>query len=164
MKNNEGWLEPLLATCATDIHDSYQKLCISYARSFAFNPRKALQRFRLLGECKRIQSFLFAYSHVYSTNATSELLIDNMHLWRASRAISTTLLILAIEILIVEGPENLANLSITLYLLLILLSLFLTALSYNRMCYTLFNLACATQSLQRQKPESPTPQTSLEQG
>lgn len=150
MKNNQGWLEPLLSSCSNNIHESYQKLSDCYASTFAFTPGKALQRLRLLGECKRIQSFLFAYSHVYSSNATSDLLTDNLHLWRTSRAISTTLLILAIEILIVEGPGNLRNESITIYLLLTLLSLFLTGLSYNRMCYTLFNLACATRSRQQQ--------------
>ena len=98
-------------------------------------------------QCKHMQSFLFSYIHVFSS--LSEILVDNMHLWRTSRAVSTTLLILAIEVIVLNFQRNLSDWAYMVGLITCFgLSAFITVRAYSRLCFTLFSLACAT----REKP------------
>lgn len=146
IKKNNGWLEPLFKNFSREIHAIYQELLKAFYKPLAFSPANYVSRIKLIGPCKRIQSFLFSFIHIFSSNSTSNILTDNMHLWRTSRAISSTLLILAVEILLLQkGIGEISFFAILFYTTLMLLAFSLTGISYNRMCHSLFTLACVTQ-------------------
>ena len=88
---------------------------------------------------RNIQSFLFSYVQVFSS--MTEMLTDNMHLWRTSRAISTTLLIVSVEVVFFS---NLSNQELLVFGVLFCLSALITLRSYSRLCFNLFSLACVT--------------------
>ena len=147
LKRNKGWLDELSGQCAESIKADYEMFRDHVGTSFVTSFKTAGQRIRLLGKCHRLQTYLSSYIHVFSS--PSEMLVDHIHLWRTSRAISTTLLILAIEVLALKD-HALASYGIMLVLYAILFagSILITLKSYSRMCYTLFGLACATYSKQ----------------
>jgi len=144
LKRNRGWLDTLSAQCPENVRCDYQTLRDHFATTLFVTPRQSWQRIRMARECQNIQTFLFSYVHVFSS--LSETLIDNMHLWRTARAISTTLLILAFEVIYINYYGTIEQPTyIALNLGLFGLSAFLTLRSYSRLCFTLFSLACATQ-------------------
>ncbi len=162
LHRNHDWMDKITAECSPTIHEDYIQLKENFGTGFVVPPAQTRKRFSLGRQCRRIQAFLFSYIHVFSNNATSEMLIDNVHLWRTTRAISTTLLFLGFEVLalyfhtsVEPVPNVAANVadvvydseliySIVVAYILFLLSAALTLSAYTRMCFSLFTLACAT--------------------
>lgn len=145
LKRNQNWLNDMTRQCPENIQQDYRALRDNFDTHFIASPKKMWQRIGLADECKHIETFLFSFIHVYSS--LSEMLVDTMHLWRTSRAISTTLLILAIEVIYLNIRGDLSDWTyIAAHLALFGLSAFITLRSYSRLCFTLFSLACATQS------------------
>lgn len=144
IKRNQAWLNDLTKQCPENIRRDYQILRDHSDSTFLISPKEIWKRISMADEYKRIQTFLFSYIHVFSS--MSETLVDNMHLWRTARAISTTLLILAVEVIYLNFLGDLLNWKYILAnLVLFGLSAFITLRSYDRLCSTLFSLACATQ-------------------
>jgi len=165
VSRNHDWLNGATAECSPSVHADYIQLKENFGTGFIVPPKKTMLRLSLGRQCRRIQAFLFSYIHVFSDNAMPEMLIDNVHLWRTTRAISTTLLFLGFEILVLyfhvdANPESsvaasamapgggLAT-SVAIAYGLFLLSGALTLSAYTRMCFSLFTLACATRGKSR---------------
>ena len=150
LKGNQDWLNNLSRQCPESIQRDYQVLRDAFETDFFVPPKKALERIGMARQYKHVQTFLFSYIHVFSS--MSEMLVDNMHLWRTSRAISTTLLILAVEVILLKSHGDLSAWAyVVLHLILFGLSALITLRSYSRLCFTLFSLACATRELKPQK-------------
>jgi len=175
---NQDWLKAMTDQCPSAIAKDYQVFQAEFDEhaistkeiiSRLFKVSFHQQRFALGAQYRRLQTFMFSYIHTFSSNGISEQLTDHVHVWRTARAISTALFILGIEAVLLidniefdwlgcEGenclrPEWVDMLSI--HLVMISLSAFLTLKSYNRMCYSLFTLTCTTNSLQQ--PHNPSP-------
>jgi len=149
LERNQSWLNDLTDQCPENIKHDYRTLRDLFDTDFIVSPKKVWERIGMADECKHIQTFLFSFIHVFSS--MSEMLVDNMHLWRTSRAISTTLLILAIEVIYLNFSGDLSDWKyIAANLALFGLSAFITLRSYSRLCFTLFSLACTTQEKQSQ--------------
>lgn len=143
LKRNHGWLDELSSQCPENVRCDYQILRDQFVTGILRSPREGWQRIRMGRQYTHIQAFLFSYIHVFSS--LSETLVDNIHLWRTARAISTTLLILALEVIYINYHGSLEQRTyIALNLGLFGLSAFLTLRSYSRLCFSLFSLACAT--------------------
>lgn len=143
IKTNQDWLNALAAECPETIRQDYEALRDNFGTGFFVTYRKLRTRLGMSRQCKNIQTFLFSYIHVFSE--LSDMLVDNMHLWRTSRAISTTLLLLAFEVIYLNIHGNLSDLAYILAnVLLFAISALLTLRSYSRLCFSLFSLACAT--------------------
>ncbi len=156
VSRNIDWLNKMTEKCSTAVAKDYQvfqkefddtnipKKSI-YTR--LLNPHFHYQRFRLLSRYRHLQTFLLSYVHVYSANGTSDQLTDHIHVWRTSRAISTALFIVAIQVIAFKyvKPDS-ESMILIIYGTLFALSAMLTLKSYNRMCFSLFTLSCATNS------------------
>ncbi|NOX77224.1 MAG: hypothetical protein GXP17_11575 [Gammaproteobacteria bacterium] len=173
LHRNDDWMDKITAECSPTVHDDYVQLKEHFGTGFVVSPKQTQKRFSLGRQCRRMQAFLFSYIHAFSSNVTSEILIDNVHLWRTTRAISTTLLFLGFEVLALyfhTDADPVSNVSVTvtdtviydkelIYSMmtayaLFLLSATLTLSAYTRMCFSLFTLACATRAnAQRAKPK-----------
>jgi len=163
VSRNIDWLNKMTEKCSTAVAKNYQvfqeefddknisKKC-TYSR--LLDPGFHYRRFRLLSRYRHLQTFLLSYVHVYSANGTSDQLTDHIHVWRTSRAISTALFIVAIEVVAFENfthaadevPHDSGTMTLIIYGALFALSAMLTLKSYNRMCFSLFTLSCATNS------------------
>ena len=148
LDRNREWLEDMIGDCPGAVRDDYLKLREEFGTRIFVSPLKGFERARLTSCCTRVQSFLFSYIHVFGDNGSPETLGDHVHLWRTARAIGITFWVLAIEILTfgLHGP---GWWTAALGILLTLLGVYTTLRSYNRMCQTLFTLACATHGRQR---------------
>ncbi len=165
ISRNSDWLGKMTQKCSTAVTKDFQ----NFQREFGnteisekhkytrlLNPRFHYRRFDLRSSYRHLQTFLLSYIHVYSSNGTSDQLTDHVHVWRTSRAISTALFIVAIEVIVFENvihaadeiPHNSGSMTLIIYGTLFALSAMLTLKSYNRMCFSLFTLACATNSHQ----------------
>lgn len=154
---NRSWLDTLARQCPKNVKNDYEKLRDGFSTNFFVSPKKAWQRILMARECKHMQTFLFSYIHVFSS--LSETLVDNMHLWRTARAISTTLLILAVEVIYLKYTGSILTdwTLVSLNMILFVLSAFITLRSYIRLCFSLFSLACATYKKTDWKP-TPLPE------
>jgi len=150
LEKNHSWLDKMIDECPGAVHDDYLKLRKEFGANIFASAQRSFKRLRLTSCCTRVQSFLFSYIHVFGDNGTPEVLSDHVHLWRTARAIGITFWVLSVEILLFDlhGSEWIA---ILLAILLFLAAIYTTLRSYNRMCQTLFTLACATYSRQQGK-------------
>src|SRR3569623_116968 len=101
----------------------------------------------------KISAFLLSHVMVFSQAAALEELMDRMHLWRTSRAISTSMVVLAVLLTFItlapfsEGQEHAPGLwliATVIPILLTLLSAVITLGTYSRMCLFLGSLAYPT--------------------
>ncbi len=150
LKTNHGWLDKMVDECPGAVRDDYLRLRKEFGANIFVSARQGLKRLLLTGCCTRVQSFLFSYIHVFGDNGSPEVLSDHVHLWRTARAIGITFWVLSVEILVfgLHGSEWIA---ILVSIALFLAAIYTTLRSYNRMCHTLFTLACATYSRQQEK-------------
>jgi hypothetical protein len=148
LRRNRDWLNNLADQCPENIKQDYRTLRDHIGTIFMFSPQKIWERFLLVRKRKHIQTFLFSYIHVFSS--MPEILVDDMHLYRTSRTVSFILLILATEITFTTTYDSpLGGIYVVAYAFLGLSAL-ITLSSYNRLCFTLFSLACATREKQPQ--------------
>lgn len=140
LRRNRGWLNDMAAHCQETVRKDYQRLRDEFGTDFLVGPRQLWQRFQMNSAYKNIQAYLFAHIQVFAS--MSETLVDNMHLWRTSRAVSTTLLILSIEVFLFGEQSHRAWL---VFAVLFFLSALITLRSYSRLCFSLFSMACVTQ-------------------
>lgn len=139
LRRNQVWLNDLAAHCQKNVQEDYRQLRDDFGTGFVVGPKKLWARIRMNQQYKNIQAFLFSYIHSFSS--MSDTLVDNMHLWRTSRAISTTLLIVSVEIYFFKGQSHHVP---WVFAGLFLLSALITLRSYSRLCFSLFSLACVT--------------------
>ena len=142
LNRNQVWLNEVSAQCPANVKDDYQALRDQFGTSFIVGPQRLWGRMHMNWQYKNIQAFLFSYIHVFSS--LSEMLVDAMHLWRTSRAISTTLLIISVEVFLFTTGSH--GVLLLVFVVLFLLSALITLRSYSRLCFNLFSLACVTQA------------------
>ncbi len=142
---NRDWMDNATESCSPAMYSDYQTLINSFGYDYFPPASKSIERLRLGRECQRIEAFLFSYIHVFSANAASDILLDHLHHWRTSRALSTVLLILCAEAMYFSFFPGSPWWILGLGYIFIFFSAWLTLSSYSRMCFSLFTLACATQ-------------------
>lgn len=155
LKRNSSWMDDMMKSCTGTVSEDYQQICNkSGVKFFFFDSVKKLHwRWQLSRQCKNVQSFLFSFIQVFCKNGSSEILSDNVHVWRISRAIGIIFFVLCLQILLLDfhgrGIVQFGSAAAFLFL-----AIYTTLRSYDRLCYTLFSMACATHH-SRQKTDSP---------
>jgi hypothetical protein len=144
IQRNRVWFDVLAAQFPERIQNEYLDFRDRFGEGFVVTLPKLWERIWLSPAYKNLQSFLFSYVQVFSS--VSQMLDDNMHLWRTSRAISTTLLILAVEVFLFTTSSD--RIQLLYFLLFFGVSALITLRSYSRLCFTLFSLACVTHEKQ----------------
>jgi len=149
VQKNRGWLDRLIAANGEFIAADYQTFVggrvIDWKHPFAwFEQRRCFQK---------ISAFLLSHIMVFSQASALEELMDRIHLWRTSRAISTSMVVLAV--LLTFSPlaplsRGLGNdprlwmIATVIPLLLTLISGLITLGAYSRMCLFLCSLTYST--------------------
>lgn len=166
LDKNEEWFPQFVQENGTYIQSDYERIKAdiigpreSFRRSFAFFrfwKRDAWQRaygeqrrvWRLIGALRsfrRLENLLIA--HVLAASGASNLdwLGDQLRLCRTSRAISASIVILALEVSWLTLAETSAQpwVGIITQYAAMALSLFVTVRAYSRFCTTLFSLTYA---------------------
>ena len=161
---NKGWLEPMLQDYSTYLGDDYDYLCRQSApggeQKDGFSG--LLRHWRKFARSyRRLQALLLSYVRVFSNKEALESLSEQMLLWRTSRAIAVTMIIVALEILgsflvfsfysIYYNQPHLWGSWFTSYVIALVSfvvgwggGLLLQKSAYTQMCDQLFALAYAT--------------------
>ncbi len=147
IQRNQVWLNVLTYQVPGNVLNDYREYRDRFGSGFIVSLPRLWDRVCLSREYRNLQAFLFSYVQVFSS--VSSVLDDNMHLWRTSRAISTTMLILAAEVIWVDALND--RFQFLYFLLIFGVSALITLRSYSRLCFTLFSLASVTQEKQSKK-------------
>jgi len=143
LARNADWMSGMMRGCTGAVQEDYRLIRQQFGAGLFVALPQVWHRLRLSPACKRVQSFLFAFIHVFGDNGTPELLSDQVHLWRTARALGITFWFLSVEMLVL-GHQDSTSVQLAWAALLFLLGIYTTLRSYNRMCHTLFTMACAT--------------------
>lgn len=149
ISKNRPWLDRLIADNRDFIGEDYH----CFINTKAFNWRRPLAWFERRRCYNKLWTFLLSHIMVFSNAAGLDELMDRVHLWRTSRAISTSMVVLGCLMNftpLVHAPfEHDATLNIALTavgvpLVLFAVSALITLGTYSRMCVVLCALAYAT--------------------
>jgi len=147
IQRNQVWIDALTNQIPGNILNDYREYRDRFGNGFIVSLPRLWDRVCLSRAYRNLQAFLFSYVQVFSS--VSAVLDDNMHLWRTSRAISTTMLILAAEVFLIDALSD--RFQFLYFLLIFGVSALITLRSYSRLCFTLFSLASVTQEMQSKK-------------
>jgi hypothetical protein len=135
---------------------SWKALLISFKALLFWHKRfrdeyvdAARQSWALRPAYTRVQTFLLAYVQLSPRAEKLDLLSTQISLWNTSRAISTAMLLVAVEPLLLYGWRatfddvglGSATLSYAMYLGMLLITWLITTAAFNRVCSTVFALA-----------------------
>jgi len=113
----------------------------------------------LVQRCQSFIAFFNSYLLKHSEASQLELLMDQMHLWRAMRAFSSAITLLSLELIVLLGvnlvfpplPDLRLQIGIVLVISLILIILFhkkfadyIIGKSFSRLCMTMLSLVYLT--------------------
>lgn len=149
VQKNRSWLDGLMEADGEFIARDYQMFAagrvVDWRHPFAwFEQRRCYHK---------ISAFLLAHIMACSQSAALEELMDRMHLWRTSRAVSTSTVVLAVLLTfgplapLARGFENDPKqwlVATVVPILLTLISAIITLGTYSRMCLFLGSLAYYT--------------------
>jgi len=149
VQKNRGWLDRLIDDNGGFIAADY----LAFVGGRLVDWRHPLAWFEQRRCFHKISAFLLSHIMVFSQAAALDELMDRIHLWRTSRAISTSLVVLAV--LLTFGPlapisrglehdPRLWLIATVIPLLLTLISAVITLSAYSRMCLYLSSLAYST--------------------
>jgi hypothetical protein len=150
IQKNRGWLDRLIAANGEFIAADYQTFIDGRVRDWKrpmawFEQRRCFQK---------VSAFMLSHIMVFSQASALEELMDRVHLWRTSRAISTSMVVLAVLLTFFYplGPVShgqghdlrLWMIATIIPLLLTLISALITLGTYSRMCLSLCSLTYST--------------------
>ncbi len=150
INKNKTWLKEFTDSNSSYLTHDYTKILsvfneeLSTSKTFATLIHKIKRSFTsltMMYEADRIRSFFISYVLVHAGAEKSQLLIEQIHLWRTGRVISLIIWLFSIEMLFLVTPEG-SNLSYWGLLVfgVALFSTLLATSAYQRMLTTLFSL------------------------
>ncbi|MEK7322354.1 MAG: hypothetical protein AABZ84_04665 [Pseudomonadota bacterium] len=157
ISKNRTWLDRLVADNRDFIEEDYR----CFINTKAFNWRRPLAWFERRRCYNKLWTFLFSHIMVFSNAAGLDELMDRVHLWRTSRAISTSMVVLGCLMnftplvhvsLDRDTALNIALTAVGVPLVLFAVSALITLGTYSRMCVVLCALAYST--VKKQSAES----------
>lgn len=155
---NRPWLDRLIADNREFIGEDYR----IFIESCNFNWKRPLAWFERRRCYNKLWTFLLSHIMVFSKAAGLDELMDRVHIWRTSRAISASMVVLGCLLNftpLVHTPENhaatvtFALTSIGVPVVLFAVSALITLGTYSRMCIVLCSLAYATARKQADEGE-----------
>ena len=157
VSRNRKWLDRLIAANGEFIEEDY----LSFITGRLIDWKHPLAWFERRRSYNKISSFLLSHILVSSPSSALDELMDRVHLWRTSRAISTSMVVLGCLMNftpLAPVPINHGNaagvalISMGIPLLLFAVSALITMGTYSRMCLSLCALAYAS----AQKTDKPS--------
>ncbi|MDH5572104.1 MAG: hypothetical protein OEY89_10085 [Gammaproteobacteria bacterium] len=145
LKRNNDWLEEIFSKSIHSLENSYNYLK-NETEGFIWNPLKLFDIIKKHGAYSNLQAYMFSYIQVNPGIPVTNQLHDHRNLWRISRAITNTVVLLVVEMLILWTHISLFGIQVPVFVILIVLfplSFYITVHAYNRMCYSLFSLTYA---------------------
>lgn len=152
---NREWLGRLIADHKGYCEADYQEFERKYAKGslperLVFWKRyvAAVKRTWSARSYERLWSFFASFVLVESGSSQLSLMMDQYHLWRTGRAVSTALVIVFFEIQSLiwsRGSEIPFLVGFVLPLAMTALAMVITLGTYSRLCFTLFALVYVTQ-------------------
>ncbi len=146
---NRPWLDQLIADNREFIGEDYR----IFIEDCAFNWKKPFAWFERRRSYNKLWTFMLSQVMVFSKAASLEELMDRVHLWRTSRAISTSMVVLGCLLNftpLVHTPDNhaatlsFALTSIGVPVVLFAVSALITLGTYSRMSIVLCSLVYTT--------------------
>ena len=146
---NRGWLDPLIAANGEFIAAEYGV----FVGERLMDWKHPLAWFKQRRYYNKLASFLLSHVMIFSQGAALDDLMDRVHLWRTSRAISTSMVVLGVLMNFTplaplanngDSAAGAALITMGIPLLLFAVSATITIGTYSRMCLLLCALAFAT--------------------
>ncbi len=150
IKKNKVWLEEFTNDNNSYMTKDYTKIIAIFnedlyntrtLKSFIHKIKRSFASVTMMYEADRIRSFFISYILLNAGAEKSQLLTEQIHLWRTGRVISLIIWLFSIEMLFLVTPEG-SNLSYwgLLVFAIAFFSTFLATSAYERMLTTLFSL------------------------
>jgi hypothetical protein len=144
---NRDWLSRLITEHKDYCESDYEQL--KQWQDTASKMKRLKQHLKNARAYERLWSFFTSYVLVLSGSTELGLMVDQYHLWRTGRAVSTVLVIVYAEVLWVlpkflHAPP-IPWLGLLLMFALLLVAFMITRQTYSRLCFTLFALVYVTE-------------------
>lgn len=145
IEKNRGWLDALAEAHRDFIRADYYR----FVGGRVIDWRHPLAWFEQRRCFHKLSAFLLSHIMVSSPGAALDELTDRIHLWRTSRAISTSIVVLGCllnftSVIAQKNAAGVALISVGIPLALFLASYVITLSTYSRMCLYLASLAYFT--------------------
>ncbi len=142
LKKNDDWLSQLLRQGCGVLYRDYKYLQEG-KNIVVWNIKEMREMICNHGAINHLQAYFFSYIHINAGGSVSNLLDDNRNLWRVSRAIANTLILLSLEVIIIGVHVNVFGEKVSASIVLLfmfIVAAFITLQSYNRVCYSMFSM------------------------
>ena len=146
LKHNSDWLDQLSGKVCGSVEKDYKYLR-DETTTLMWAPKELYEVLCNHGVLNHLQAYFFSYIHVNNGESVSDLLYEHRNLWRVSRAIANTLILLSLEMVVLSIHVTVFDTKINASIVLIgmfIVAAFLTLRSYTRMCYSLFSMTCTS--------------------
>lgn len=145
VKKNIEWLEKFTQMNPHYISADYKQILSAFEKKplykTLFNFKEIKESFLMRKEADRMRSFFVSHILINEGTDKSQLLIEQIHLWRIGRVISLILWLFAFEVLFfVYLKGSSFSISALLIFAVAMFSTLLATSSYQRMLTTLFSL------------------------
>lgn len=151
-RKDYAWVGDLMQVHETLLDSDYRRFINDPPRAWWLPQRWLAQRARYT----RIQSFIFSYLFFNARGASLEQLQEQIRLWRTSRAVSTSMIILGIALTgYAQDGGNLAEhvyIALGMPVVLFAISALTTLTIYSRLCMTVCSLLYLSSRNETSKP------------
>jgi len=151
-RKDYGWVSELMQTHRGLVDDDYQRFINDPPSAWWLPQRWLAQRARYT----RLQSFIFAYLFFNARGASIEQLLEQNRLWRTSRSVSTSMIILGVALTgYAQDSGNITEhvmIVLVIPLMLFAVSSLTTLTIYTRLCMTQCSLLYLSSRDEMSKP------------
>lgn len=139
MKKNVTWLSAFVEKNKNYMADDYTQILNTFGNTKVFT--SLFSYIKTISNVDRVRSFFISYVLVNLGNDKSQILIEQIHLWRTGRVVSVIIWVFSAEILLIEYfSSSFSYSTFGVIVVSLIVSTYLARSAYQRMLTTLFSL------------------------
>jgi len=139
IKKNSSWLDNFVKQNSEYMAQNYTQVLQSVSQTKKLS--QLFSHLKTMNNADRVRSFFISYVLVNLGKDKSQILIEQIHLWRTGRVVSVIIWVFSAEILFMEYlSSSFSYTTFGIIILSLLIATFLARSAYERMLTTLFSL------------------------
>lgn len=139
IKKNTTWLDGFVEKNSEYMADDYAQILNNFRDTKMLT--SLFSHIKTINNADRVRSFFISYVLTHLGNDKSQILIEQIHLWRTGRVISVIIWIFSAEILLMEYlSSSFSYATFAIILISLMVATYLAKSAYQRMLTTLFSL------------------------
>lgn len=139
VKKNTTWLDSFVEKNSSYMANDYTEILDTFGNTKVFT--SLFSHMKTMNNADRVRSFFISYVLINLGNDKSQILIEQIHLWRTGRVVSVIIWVFSAEILLIEYFSS--SFSYTTFGVIVIsltVATYLARSAYQRMLTTLFSL------------------------